>query len=103
MEIKTKKCDRASEYKFKPVQWCSQQEDLFKQTGNCIYDIIYAAKNRKRDIMQKKKDIKNYFALCLWMLIPSVYLLIRMNIISVHNVDINILGQMEWFDLIFNG
>ena len=50
--------------------------------------------------MQKKKDIKNFFALCLWMLIPSVYLLIRMNIVSVHNVDINILGQMEWFDLI---
>lgn len=50
--------------------------------------------------MQKKKDIKNFFALCLWMLIPSVYLLIRMNIVSVHNVDLNILGQMEWFDLI---
>ena len=49
--------------------------------------------------MQKKKDIKIFFALCLWMLMPSVYLLIRMNIISVHNVDINILGQMEWFDL----
>lgn len=50
--------------------------------------------------MQKKKDIKTLFALCLWMLIPSVYLLIRMNIVSVNNVDINILGQMEWFDLI---
>lgn len=50
--------------------------------------------------MQKKKDIQNFFALYLWMLIPSVYLLIRMNIVSVHNVDINILGQMEWFDLI---
>ena len=31
---------------------------------------------------------------------PSVYLLIRMNIVSVNQVDINILGQMEWFDLI---
>lgn len=31
---------------------------------------------------------------------PSIYLLIRMNIVTVHNVDINILGQMEWFDLI---
>ena len=50
--------------------------------------------------MQKKNDIKTFLALCLWTLIPSVYLLVRMNIVSVHNVDINILGQMEWFDLI---
>lgn len=50
--------------------------------------------------MQKKKDIKNFLALCLWTLMPSVYLLVRMNIVSVNNVDINILGQMEWFDLI---
>lgn len=50
--------------------------------------------------MQKKNDIKIFLALCLWMLMPSVYLLIRMNIVSVNNVDINILGQMEWFDLI---
>ena len=50
--------------------------------------------------MNKKNDIKIFFALCLWTLMPSVYLLIRMNIVSVHNVDINILGQMEWFDLI---
>lgn len=50
--------------------------------------------------MQKKKDIKIFFALCLWMLVPSVYLVVRMNIVSVNHVDINILGQMEWFDLI---
>ena len=50
--------------------------------------------------MQKKNDIKIFLALCLWMLMPSVYLLIRMNIVSVNNVDIDILGQMEWFDLI---
>ena len=50
--------------------------------------------------MQKKNDIKTFLSLCLWMLAPSVYLLIRMNIVSVNNVDINILGQMEWFDLI---
>lgn len=50
--------------------------------------------------MQKKSDIKTFLSLCLWMLAPSVYLLIRMNIVSVNNVDINILGQMEWFDLI---
>ena len=50
--------------------------------------------------MQKKNDTKIFFALCLWTLMPSVYLIIRMNIFSVHHVDINILGQMEWFDLI---
>ena len=50
--------------------------------------------------MQRKDDIKIFLSLCLWMLIPSVYLLFRMNILSVNNVDINILGQMEWFDLI---
>ena len=50
--------------------------------------------------MQRENDIKTFSALCLWMLMPSIYLLIRMNIVSVNNVDINILGQMEWFDLI---
>ena len=50
--------------------------------------------------MQKKNDIKILLALCLWTLMQSVYLLIRMNIVSVNNVDINILGQIEWFDLI---
>lgn len=50
--------------------------------------------------MQKKEDIKIFFSLVLWMLVPSVYLLVRMNIVSVNDVDINILGQMEWFDLI---
>ena len=47
-----------------------------------------------------KKDLKLLLSLIVWMLIPSIYLLIRMNIVSVNNVDINILGQMEWFDLI---
>lgn len=47
--------------------------------------------------MQKKSDIKTFLSLVLWTLIPSVYLLIRMNIVSVNQVDINILGQMEWF------
>lgn len=50
--------------------------------------------------MQKKNDLKLLFALSFWTFMPSVYLLVRMNIVSVHNVDINILGQMEWFDLI---
>ena len=47
-----------------------------------------------------KKDIKLFISLILWTLIPSIYQLIRMNIININNVDINILGQMEWFDLI---
>ena len=50
--------------------------------------------------MENKNDIKMFLTLILWMLLPSVYLLVRMNIVSVNNVDINILGQMEWFDLI---
>ena len=48
----------------------------------------------------EKKDYKLFFSLFLWMLIPSVYNAIRMSIISINQVDINILGQMEWFDLI---
>ena len=47
-----------------------------------------------------KSDLKLLISLIVWMLIPSIYLLIRMNIVLVNNVDINILGQMEWFDLI---
>lgn len=46
-----------------------------------------------------KSDLKLLISLVVWMLIPSIYLLVRMNIVSVNNVDINILGQMEWFDL----
>ena len=47
-----------------------------------------------------KSDLKLLISLVVWMLVPSIYLLVRMNIVSVNNVDINILGQMEWFDLI---
>ena len=47
-----------------------------------------------------KNDLKLIFSLMVWMIIPSIYLLIRMNIVAVNSVDINILGQMEWFDLI---
>ena len=47
-----------------------------------------------------KNDLKLLISLMVWMLVPSIYLLIRMNIVSINNVDINILGQMEWFDLI---
>lgn len=49
----------------------------------------------------EKKDYKLLAALLLWLLIPSIYTLIRMNIISTNKVDINILGQMEWFDLFY--
>lgn len=34
------------------------------------------------------------------MVIPSLYQAIRMHIVAINGVDINILGQMEWFDLI---
>ena len=47
-----------------------------------------------------KNDLKLLISLIVWMLIPSIYLLVRMNIVSVNDVDINVLGQMEWFDLI---
>ena len=51
-------------------------------------------------MVEFKRDAKLFFSLVIWMLIPSIYLLVRMNIVSINNVDINILGQMEWFDLI---
>lgn len=47
-----------------------------------------------------KKDFKLYGLLILYALLPSVYLLIRMQIVAVNGVDINIMGQIEWFDLI---
>ena len=50
--------------------------------------------------MISKKDYKLFASLILWMLIPAIYLLIRMQIVAVNAVNINILGQMEWFDLI---
>lgn len=53
----------------------------------------------KEKIMYKK-DFKLFISLVGWMLIPSIYLMLRMNIFTVSNADINILGQMEWFDLI---
>lgn len=47
-----------------------------------------------------KKDFKLYGSLILYALLPSVYLLIRMQIVAVSGVDINVMGQIEWFDLI---
>lgn len=50
--------------------------------------------------MQKKEDIKMLFALAAWMLLPSIYLAVRMHLVTVNDVNVNILGQMEWFGLI---
>ena len=50
--------------------------------------------------MQNKNDWKLFAALTAWALLPSVYLLVRMHIVAANSVDINILGQTEWFDLI---
>ena len=47
-----------------------------------------------------KKDYKLFFSLIGWALLPSIYLLIRMNIVALNNVNIDILGQMEWFHLL---
>ena len=47
-----------------------------------------------------EKDLKLFLSLVVWMLVPSIYMLVRMKIVSINNVDINILGQLEWFDLI---
>ncbi len=46
-----------------------------------------------------RRDYKLFFSIVLWSVLPFVYYLIRMNVVSVSGVDINILGQMEWFDL----
>ena len=47
-----------------------------------------------------RKDYKLFISLVLWSIIPSIYLIIRMNIVAINSVDINIFGQIEWFDLI---
>lgn len=47
-----------------------------------------------------RKDYRLFVSLLLWSLVPSLYLLVRMNIVSLNGVNIDILGQMEWFDLI---
>lgn len=39
-----------------------------------------------------KKDFKLYGSLILYALLPSVYLLIRMQIVTVNGVDINVMG-----------
>ena len=50
--------------------------------------------------MLTKEDRRLFLALVAWALLPSLYTLVRMQIVAVNGVDLNILGQMEWFDLI---
>lgn len=68
----------------------------YKKKTNAAYCI----KRRRRIKKMTKKDFKLYGSLTLYALLPSVYLLIRMQIVAVSGVDINIMGQIEWFDLI---
>ena len=42
-----------------------------------------------------RKDYKLYFSIILYTLLPSIYLLIRMYIVTVQAVDIDLLGQMD--------
>lgn len=50
--------------------------------------------------MEDKRDYKLFFSLLFWSLLPSIYLLIRIQFVAVSATNIDILGQMEWFDLI---
>ena len=45
-------------------------------------------------------DTKLFASLIIWSLFPSIYMLFRMNVLQINNVDINIMGQLEWFDLL---
>ena len=56
--------------------------------------------NLKNDFAENKENVKFFVIRVLYLLLPSIYLLVRMQIVSVQSIDINILGQMEWFDLI---
>lgn len=47
-----------------------------------------------------KIDIRLYFSLLLWAFLPTIYTTIRTVIASTTDADINILGSLEWFDLI---
>ena len=49
--------------------------------------------------MENKKDYRLFISLLFWNLIPFIYSAIRMYLISISGTDINILGQLEWFDL----
>ena len=47
-----------------------------------------------------KKDIKMFIGLLLWSIVPSIVALLQTRMFYTNGVDINILGQIEWFDLI---
>ena len=61
---------------------------------------IDSDKNNRRYNLIRKEDTKMFISLVLWMLIPSIYFAIRMYTVTINSVDIDILGQMEWYDLI---
>lgn len=50
--------------------------------------------------MQARHNIQLFFSILLWNLLPSIYFLVLSHFIKVSNADINVMGQMEWFDLI---
>lgn len=50
--------------------------------------------------MVSKKDGRLFASLVIWALLPSIYMLFRMRLFAMSGADIDILGQMEWFDLI---
>ena len=77
-----------------------ERTELFLQTINECLIIDPAFSDWEKLVLKDKNDLKLYISLMLWSLLPSIYLLLRMKIVAVNNVDINILGQIEWFDLI---
>lgn len=50
--------------------------------------------------MKTKSDLKLFLSLILWNLAPFIYSTVRLNLVTTSEADINILGQIEWFDLI---
>ena len=45
-----------------------------------------------------KKDIKMFIGLLLWSFVPSMVALLQTRMFYTNGIDINILGQIEWFD-----
>ena len=48
----------------------------------------------------KKSSAGLYFALLLWMLLPTVYTTVRTAVAGSAGANINVFGSIEWFDLI---
>lgn len=46
-----------------------------------------------------KRDVRFFWALLFWTLLPSVYYLLKMQVLSIGNANIDIMSQLEWFDL----